>query len=309
MPWTESGSRQEWLEEVKRRGERLRRRRRMSFAVVGALALVLPAAAVATFLTRDSGRDLHVAVAGPAPTREVAGMTPADGAGAGETPPMPPPDEVTTTTEPHGRVATINGGSAPQPQGGDLHGRTEPPAPGSSVAPGDDAQRRPGATNPAASPGGAGDPNTAPSSGAGSPPPPAAPPSPPTTAPGAANCPSSEVRVTVTTDRSTYGPGETVRGSTTIENRSAGACLLPTRGFVRILDSAGKDVSRFVYTMEYRFPVLAEPGKTFTTPFTWDQKDCSGSACVQVPAGTYTVTADWTEGGSYSGRGSFTIGA
>jgi hypothetical protein len=114
--------------------------------------------------------------------------------------------------------------------------------------------------------------------------------------------------VTVTTDRSSYGPGETVRGSTTIENRSGSACLLPTRGFVRITNAAGKDVSGFAYTMEYRFPALAEPGKTFTTPFTWDQRDCSGGSCVQVPAGTYNVAADWTEGGQYFGRGSFTIG-
>ena len=128
------------------------------------------------------------------------------------------------------------------------------------------------------------------------------------TTPAGAGCPASEVRLTVTTEKPAYRPGEIVRGSTTIENRSAGACLLPTRGFVRILNAAGKDVSSFAYTMEYRFPVSAEPGKTFSTPFTWDQKDCSGAACVQVPAGAYTVVADWTEGGPYSGRGSFSIG-
>jgi hypothetical protein len=131
---------------------------------------------------------------------------------------------------------------------------------------------------------------------------------PTTTAPAAGNCPASGVRVTVATDKPAYAAGETVRGSTTIENRSGTTCLLPTRGFVRILNAAGEDVSSFAYTMEYRFPIATEPGKTFTTPFTWDQKDCSGPACVQVPAGAYTVMADWTEGGPYSGRGSFTIG-
>ena len=64
---------------------------------------------------------------------------------------------------------------------------------------------------------------------------------------------------------------------------------------MRILNAAGKDVSGFAYTADYRFPVSAEPGKTFSTPFTWEQRDCSGVACVQVPAGTYTVVADWTE--------------
>ncbi len=297
MPWTESRSRQEWLDEVKRRGERLRRRRRLSFAVVGALALMLPATALATFLAGGGDdRNVNLMVAGPPPTGEVVGS---DGAA----PPMPPPEEVTTTTEPHGRVATING-SDPQLQVGNVQGRTDPPAPGSSGPPGDDPVVRTPATTPSGN--SSSDPDAPVSSGPVSPPPPGA--APPTTPPGAANCPSAEVRVTVTTDKSTYAPGETVRGSTTIENRSGSACLLPTRGFVRITNAAGKDVSGLAYTMEYRFPVLAEPGKTFTTPFTWDQRDCSGGSCVQVPAGTYNVAADWTEGGQYFGRGSFTIG-
>lgn len=53
--------------------------------------------------------------------------------------------------------------------------------------------------------------------------------------------------------------------------------------------------------------VRAEPGKTFTSTFTWDQKDCAGSACAQVPAGTYTVVADWSEGGPYTGSTAFQI--
>jgi hypothetical protein len=189
----------------------------------------------------------------------------------------------TTTTEDQLRVEAI-------------HGRTTPPQPSASSTPAaDDPVVR--------------TPTTVPSGSASSPvatAPPAVPPAP--TVPAGERCPSSEVRVTVATGKAAYAPGETVRGSTTIENRSATACLLPTRGFVRILDAAGNDVSGFAYTMEYRFPALAEPGKTFTTPFTWDQRDCSGGSCVQVPAGTYNVAADWTEGGQYFGRGSFTIG-
>lgn len=286
MPWTESRTRQEWLDDVKRRGERLRRRRRLTFATLAAVALVLPATALATFLggSATDNREINLAVAGPPPTGEVAG--------AGAT--APAPEETTTTT------------AADQLRVEAGHGRTEPATPGSSVPADDPVLRRPGATKPAPSGNSSSDPNTPISSEPAVPPPPTV--SPPTTAPGAANCPSSDVRVTVTTDKTTYAPGETVRGSTTIANRSASACLLPTRGFVRIINAAGRDVSGFAYTMEYRFPVLAEPGKTFSTPFTWDQRDCSGSSCVQVPAGTYNVAADWTEGGQYFGRGSFTIG-
>jgi hypothetical protein len=137
-----------------------------------------------------------------------------------------------------------------------------------------------------------------------------APPPPTTAAPAAqAPCPASEVRVTVVTGRAAYGPGQTVQGSSTLENRSAGTCLLPTRAFFRIVNGAGKDVGSFAYTLEFRMPVPAEPGRTFTSTFTWDQKDCAGPACTQVPAGTYTVSADWTESGPYKGSTTFQIAA
>lgn len=136
-----------------------------------------------------------------------------------------------------------------------------------------------------------------------------APPPSTTVAPDAAPapCAASEVKVTVATDRAAYGPGQTVQGSSTLENRSASACMLPTRAFFRVTNGAGKDVGSFAYTLEFRMPVRAEPGKTFTSTFTWDQKDCAGSACVQVPPGTYTAVADWTESGPYTGRTTFQI--
>ena len=135
----------------------------------------------------------------------------------------------------------------------------------------------------------------------------AVPPGPPTNDPQVAACPAADVTVSVTTEKDTYAPGETVRGSSTLTNRSTTTCLLPTRAFFRILDASGKTVGSFAYTLELRMPVKAEPGKTFTSSLLWDQKDCSGSSCVQVPAGTYVAVADWNESGPYSGRGSFKI--
>lgn len=126
--------------------------------------------------------------------------------------------------------------------------------------------------------------------------------------PALVDCPAEEVRVTVVTDKAVYAPGEVISGSSTIENRSATACLLPTRGFFRINEPGGHSVSSFAYTAEFRNPVRAEPGKTFISGFTWDQQDCAAT-CVQVPTGSYTAFADWTEGGYYSGRASFQIGA
>ena len=132
---------------------------------------------------------------------------------------------------------------------------------------------------------------------------------PPATGPAPGPCPASDVRVTASTAKSSYAPGEIVQVSSTLENRGAVACLLPTRAFFRILNGAGTDVGGFATTLEFRLPVRAEPGKSFTSTVTWDQKDCSSRpACAPVPAGTYTVVADWTEGGPYSARGTFVVG-
>jgi hypothetical protein len=121
-------------------------------------------------------------------------------------------------------------------------------------------------------------------------------------------CAASEVLVVVVTEKATYAPGETVRGTSTLENRSTSTCLLPTRAFFRIENSAGTLVSSFAYTTEFRLPVAADPGKSFISSFTWDQQDCSGSACVQVPAGRYTAVAEWTESGPYAAQSSFQVG-
>jgi len=68
---TESRSRDEWLAEVRGRGERIRRRRRVTAALVGALALVLPVTALTTFLGGDGPRSVELTAAGPAPTGQV----------------------------------------------------------------------------------------------------------------------------------------------------------------------------------------------------------------------------------------------
>ena len=280
MPWTESRSREEWLAEVQRRGTRIRRRRRVGFGVVGALALVLPVGVTATVLSGGADRAVELSVAGPAP--------------AGDRTPAPaPPNELATGEVPAVATTAVDPPTTiaePQSRVGSAHGRTEPPT-ATGAPPGDDPLVRPPT------------PTTIPSGNSSSPAltVPAATTVPPaSTEPAPAPCASSEVRVTVATEKAGYGPGEAVRGSSTLENRSTGACLLPTRGFFKVLNAAGKDVGNFAYTADFRFPVRAEPGKTFTSTFTWDQRDCTGSACVQVPPGTYTVVADWTESGPYT---------
>ena len=246
-------------------------RGRLTVAIVG--ALVLATAALIALAADDGGGrgDLRLSAAAPAPAEVAPAPAPPNERATGEV-----PAEATTTT-------TVDSLSVTP-----VHPRTSPPRPPDPVV-------RPPAAD---------------SSGSTSSPVLVPPPS--TTVAASteaplAPCPASEVKVTVTTDKPAYALGQTVQGSSTLENRSGSACLLPTRGFFRIVNGAGKDVSSFAYTLEFRMPVRAEPGKSFTSTFTWDQKDCAGAACVQVPPGTYTVTADWTESGPYRGSASFQI--
>ncbi len=288
-PILETRSRDEWLAEVKRRGGRLRRRRRVGFGAVAALALVLPVSVTAGVLSGGAERAVELSVAGPAPAGGMAPLpAPPNELATGEVPAVAAPAEEAPTTsiaEVHERVASINGVPAPRSSPA-----SEPPA--------DEPVIRPETTT------------TSPSGSSSSPVRPMPPPTtvpPATSEPAAAPCAPSEARVTVSTEKASYGPGESVRGASTLENRSSSACLLPTRAFFRIMNAAGKDVGSFAYTLELRMPVRAEPGKVFTSTFTWDQLDCAGSACAQVPPGTYTAVADWTESGPYTGSTTFHI--
>jgi hypothetical protein len=241
-------------------------------SAIGALALVLPVFALISLANRGPGGEVRVTAAGPAPdtggpptlvvttivdsvTSTTTGVTESAGSGAagGAVPTLPAP----TTTEAHSRTSAING-------------RESPASPPSTSY--DDPVVRSGP----------------PSTTVGST-------LPPTTVPAGASwpCPVSEVSVTVTLERPVYAPGQTVKGSTTIRNDSSSTCLLAPREVMHIEDQTGTIVGTFAYTMEFRPPVVAGPGRSLSASFQWDQKDCSGSTCAQVPAGTYVAVARW----------------
>lgn len=299
MPWTESGSREEWLDRVTRRGERIRRRRRRRLlaAAAGVLALAAPVGAFSTMVAGRSDRVVNLAVAGPAAaTSEAPPARAGDGnvdpvipPGAGSSGEQPPLSTTTTTAEVHERVASVNGPAPVRP------------APTTTTPPAEDPVVRPTTSVPGQ--------GTSTSAGSGSSPPltPSTTVAPLGGPPPA--CAASEVMVTVSTEKAAYRAGEPVRSTSTLENRGTTTCLLPTRAFFRIEDGAGRTVGSFAYTADYRLPVAAEPGKTFTSGVTWDQRDCSGPACAQALAGAYVAVADWTEGGPYSGRATFHINA
>ncbi len=319
MPPTESRSRDEWLAEVRRRGERIRRRRRITAALVGALALVLPVTALTTFLGGAGPGSVELSVAGPAPTAQVSSapdspvaepgmasstrIAPAPATGGSESP--------TTTAEVHGRVAVINGSPTPRQTPTSAPPLTPTIAPTTSVPPADDPVVRPpaGTTATTARSGSMATADTT---------------IPPANAPVTA-CTAADIRVAATTEKTSYAPGETVRGSSTLENRSASTCLVSTWISVEILNPTGQDVfhssSGNGYASDLRtsdggLPVKAEPGTVFTGTFHWVAGNCAvpaptaGSECAgRFPPGTYTAVVRWGNSGGPTGRTTFQLTA
>lgn len=298
MPWTGSRSREEWLAEVQWRGGRIRRRRRVRFGVVGALAMILPVSVTASALRHGPERAVELSAAGPEPVGDGATRPGPDA--PTEPVPMEEPATTTTTAEVHQRVAVVNGSVS----------TTTPPS--RSVPPADDpVVRSTTTTAPAAIS----------SALAGSPPPPTTVP-PAATATALAPCAVTDLTVTVSTDQSTYGPGGTVKGSAVLENRSGRTCLAPAWEFLEILNSAGVNVfSESAVTGFAGEPGngdpnrKAEPGATYASTFYWAAAHCNDVPPVVVnetcagrfPAGTYTVVARWD--GGVSGRTTFRLSA
>lgn len=281
----------------------------MALSAVVGTALLVPAIGLTSLSPGTEGdRQLQVAAGGPAPTTGAAAAElpsvhggseivdpspPAEAGAVGATPeritPAGPQLSTTIPAEVHRPIQAIDGSSPPR--------TTE------TTRVVDDPIVRPPGTGTATG-GGVGTANSASNGGATT-----ASSVPPQSDPGLAACPAADVRVTVSTDKATYAPGDTVRFSSTLENRSGTTCLVSGRAFFSIENGAGKTVSSFVYTANYMLPVKAGPGQTFTNTGTWNQQDCTGPACAPAPAGAYAVVAGWTEGGPYTGRGSFQIGA
>lgn len=318
MAWTDPDpgsprSRDELLAAVVRRGRRIRRRRQTAAALFGAVALVVPVVILASLPTGRTA-DVNLTAAGPfaadlaTPPASGSALGGSSDLGAGSGDPVVEPTTTTVLSRPFvSLVSTTTLAVAVQPAPTTTtappEGRSGAPT---TIPPADHPTDRDGLVRPTPVPGTVGSATAA--GGASAP----AETTPTTAAaagaPALANCPAADVAVTVATEHPSYAPGETVRGFSMLENRSGTTCLLPTRSFFHVEDGAGRTVTNFAYTADYPLPVRAEPGRTVTDGFSWDQRNCAGGPCLQVPAGTYVVFANWTEAGSYTGHTSFAIG-
>ena len=302
MPWTDSRSREEWLAEVQRRGSRIRRRRRAGFGAVAALALVLPVSLTATALRSGPERAVELSVAGPVlgggttPAADTPAPAPPNEVATGEVPAVAPTavDAPTTTVaEVHERVSTVNGTPGP---------RSTPTA----VVPADDPVIGPATTlappttigsvvqTPALSPG-AGAPSPASGTQVAS------------AAPTLPACAAEALQIDVVPSKATFTVGETVKGTFFVQTYKASDCLVSMPASFRIENVAtGAVVGSVTSTTEGPNLIRAD-GKMYTSTFSWDQQDCSGSVCTQVPPALYQAVAQWTNGVPYRGWGEFRI--
>lgn len=310
MVWTESGTRDEWLTEVRRRGEGIRRRRRVTVALVGALALVLPVSGVAGFLSGMSNRaGVELEVAGPPAPRVTLAVD------SGE-PGLTPPGEPGGSVEPEPPMATTIPLAVPPLGGGTLPDGTLP-APPTSIKTMDEPVVR--TTTTIALLGNSSDPVQSPAGptplGAGT----------AAARSALAPCVAADVRLTLSVERTTYAPGETVQASSVLEKVSPGTCELPSSGIsIGVFDAAGRDLSHLGYGVwllsstqnqsdrttcdmgSCRRPV--DPGPIFTYHLEWNTGFCPPQSGPFVPApgircptptpGTYTVVSEWSGPGS-----------
>ena len=286
---TETRSRDEWLAEVQRRGTRIRRRRRVGAGILGALALVLPVSVTASLLGGGSERAVELSVAGPGAGGAITvPPSAADELPPGALPPLTAPATerpTTTIAEVHRRVSAVNGVFVT-------------PSVPTSVVPADDPVVRSTTTlaPPVAPPRPVPGPAQSTAAGAAS-------------SAAAAPCPPEALQIDVVPSKASFALGEMVKGTGFVQTIRAANCLVPVPASFRIEDVAsGRVVGSSVSVTEHTSPLTAEPGKMYTSTFTWDQKDCSGAICSQVPAGLYQAVAQWTDGGPYRGWGEFRIG-
>lgn len=115
-------------------------------------------------------------------------------------------------------------------------------------------------------------------------------------------CTPEEVEVVTTTDRSSYQPGEEVKVTSTITNRSNHVCYRPgtTDGMeIAFWDSEGTNGLITGYIPDYVGPLEWAAGEAITYSYSWDQKTCmKGSGCspyTQAPPGTYFVEVTWRQ--------------
>lgn len=131
------------------------------------------------------------------------------------------------------------------------------------------------------------------------------PPSSTTPPAGRTPCSPAQVEAEVTTDKTVYRPGETVKVSGTLRNRSGGPCYYTNYAGSNQIDGPSGQPARpnTMFIADAFADTQLPAGATLTQNPTWDQQLCIGGPIFQcerpgqAPPGTYTVKVGWRFGG------------
>lgn len=115
-----------------------------------------------------------------------------------------------------------------------------------------------------------------------------------TTPPASSSCTPAQIAVTVDTDRATYGPGQEVKITSTLRNRSPSSCLYNGYVFGSAFRNAAGDTFPGVSVIADSFAdVPLRPGETISHSASWDHRLCPEPGCGPMPPGPYTAIVTW----------------
>jgi cytoskeletal protein RodZ len=104
-----------------------------------------------------------------------------------------------------------------------------------------------------------------------------------------ATCGAASIAVTIATDRPSYGPGEEVKVTSTLRNKSSVTCTYNGYGFTTSFrDEAGHTFGGTRVIADSFADVPFPPGQTITHTGTWDH--------LGSPPGVYTAVGTWNFG-------------
>nr|MDQ3643390.1 hypothetical protein [Actinomycetota bacterium] len=108
------------------------------------------------------------------------------------------------------------------------------------------------------------------------------------------SCKPAQIEVTIDTNEPSYRPGQEVKATSTLRNKSSDTCFYNGYGFTSAFkDEARKTIIAQSVIADSFADVPLRPGQTITHSGSWDQRLCHEPGCGRAPLGPYTAAATW----------------
>lgn len=112
-------------------------------------------------------------------------------------------------------------------------------------------------------------------------------------------CTPAQIEVKIATDQPSYAPGQAVKVTSTLRNRSSASCFYNGYGArMTFKDDAGHSYPGVSVIADSFADVPLRAGQALTHTGSWDHRACADPGCAALPAGPYYVTVSWNFAGS-----------